>query len=214
MMNLADLAERLRERLKSPLPGASAHQIMYPGFRGEKPGGVPDDARVAAVLELLYPLPDGRLGLLFFRRTSHDPRDAHAGQIGFPGGSVEEEDKTLADTALREAWEEVAVPPASVDLLGQLSPLYIPVSNFLVHPFLGVAAVRPDFKGQDAEVDEILELPLEDFLRPDARATKSMTMSSGFRLPKVPYWDVQGETIWGATSMLVAELVSIIQEIE
>lgn len=213
-MTLADLAERLRKRLQSPLPGAEAHRLMYPGFRGEKPGGIPKDARVAAVLELLYPLSNGQVGLLFFRRTSHDPRDAHAGQIGFPGGSVEAQDENLADTALREAWEEVAIPRASVDLLGGLSPLYIPVSNFMVHPFVGIATERPDFKGQDAEVDEILELPLADFLRPKARTTKSMTLSSGLRLPEVPYWDVQGETIWGATSMLVAELVTIIQEMQ
>ncbi|MEM6397199.1 MAG: CoA pyrophosphatase [Bacteroidota bacterium] len=212
-MTLADLTGRLQARLQQPLPGAEAHALMYPGFRGEKPGGIPDDARVAAVLELLYPLPNGRIGLLFFRRTSHDPRDAHAGQIGFPGGSVEPEDRTLADTALREAWEEVAVKRESVQLIGPLSQLYIPVSNFLVHPFLGVAQTRPDFKGQDAEVDEILEFPLEDFLQPDARKTKAMAMSSGFRLPNVPYWDVQGETVWGATSMLVAELVTVIQEV-
>ncbi len=210
-MLLSPLIQQLQTRLLDPLPGKQAHALMGHGFRGVYPKESPTDARIAAVLQLLYPLSDGQAGLVFIRRTSWEPRDAHAGQIGFPGGSQEASDASLAVTALREAEEEVGINPAQVQLLGPLTPLYIPVSNFLVHPFLGFAHQRPDFVRQESEVAEILELPIADFLRPDALSTTPMTLSSGLHLPNVPFWDVGNEVIWGATSMLTAELVELIR---
>ncbi len=200
----------LRQRLATgPLPGRTAQALMAPPFRGT-PESPPPTARKASVLALLYPI-EATLHLLFIQRTS-PRRDRHAGQISFPGGSVEAADQTAADTALRETEEEVGVPRQQVQLLGNLSQLYIPVSNFLVDPFVGFSPVRPSFTLQESEVARTLELPLADFLQDTARQTGNRQLSNGMTLPDTPYWHIRGEEIWGATSMMVAELITLLQE--
>ncbi|MEM7572251.1 MAG: CoA pyrophosphatase [Bacteroidota bacterium] len=209
-MQLAPLIQRLENRLQAPLPGQAAHARLARGLSRDLSLKPPTNARIAAVLQLIYPLDQQQAGIVYIRRSSREPRDAHAGQISFPGGSQEAADQNLAFTALREAEEEVGINPRQVQLLGALTPLYIPVSNFMVHPYLAYSEVRPDFIAQEAEVAEILEFPFADFLRPDALSTTSMTFGNGLHLPEVPYWDVGGEVIWGATSMLTAELVELL----
>jgi len=115
-------------------------------------------------------------------------------------------------TALRETEEEVGIPRQQIQLLGELSQLYIPVSNFLVDPFVGFTAERPTFQLQESEVARILELPFADFLKGNARQVGNRLLSSGFTLPDTPYWGIQGEEIWGATSMMVAELIALVRE--
>jgi len=203
------LLNQLRRRLnEDPLPGHSARIAMVPPLRGEY-GDPPADARRASVMVLLYPV-GGRLRLLFIQRTS-PKRDRHAGQISFPGGSVDPEDVSAAATALRELEEEVGVPRAAVEVLGALTPLYIPVSNFLVDPFVGYLPERPGFVLQEREVARILELLLADFLREGARQVGNRKLLSGLELPDVPYWLVDGEEIWGATAMMTAELVALLR---
>ncbi len=182
---------------------------MAPPFRGI-PASPPVSARKASVLALLYPI-ETSLHLLFIQRTS-PKRDRHAGQISFPGGSTEAADNTPAETALRETEEEVGVPRDQVELLGALSQLYIPVSNFLVDPFVGFSAERPSFTLQESEVARTLELPLAEFLTDDARRVGERQLANGMTLPNTPYWGVRGEEIWGATSMMVAELISLLKE--
>ncbi|SER10544.1 NUDIX hydrolase [Neolewinella agarilytica] len=205
------LLEQLRQRLTDhPLPGSSAQNSMSPPLRGT-PLTPPATARRASVLALLYPI-DGLLHLLFIQRTS-PPGDRHAGQISFPGGSAEAADADAAATALRETEEEVGIPRQSIELLGALTPLYIPVSNFLVDPFVGYRAERPDFILQESEVARVLEIPLADFLGPEARKVGDRKLSSGMTLKEVPFWSVgDGEEIWGATSMMVGELVALLRE--
>lgn len=204
------LLERLRQRLTAhPLPGSAAQNSMSPPLRGNPPTP-PTTARRASVLALLYPI-DGLLHLLFIQRTS-PPGDRHAGQISFPGGSAEAADANAAATALRETEEEVGIPQDSIELLGALSQLYIPVSNFLVDPFVGYRAERPDFILQESEVARVLEIPLADFLGPEARKVGDRKLSNGMTLKDVPFWSVgKGEEIWGATSMMTGELVSIVR---
>jgi len=206
------LLEQLRQRLTAhPLPGAAAQNTMSPPLRGNLMEA-PATARRASVMALIYPI-DDRLHLLFIQRTS-PPGDRHAGQISFPGGSAETADVDAAATALRETEEEVGIPQNSIELLGALSPLYIPVSNFLVDPFVGYRAERPDFTLQESEVARTLEIPLADFLGPEARKVGDRKLSSGMTLKDVPYWSVgEGEEIWGATSMMTGELVSIVREL-
>jgi len=205
------LIEQLRQRLSAhPLPGSAAQNTMSPPLRGNPPE-VPTTARRASVLALIYPI-DGQLHLLFIQRTS-PPGDRHAGQISFPGGSAEAADADAAATALRETEEEVGIPQNSIELLGALSQLYIPVSNFLVDPFVGYRAERPAFILQESEVARVLEVPLADFLGPEARKVGDRKLSSGITLKDVPYWSVgKGEEIWGATSMMTGELVALLRE--
>lgn len=198
----------LRSRLQSgQLPGPAARQKLVPPLRGDY-AAPPADARRAAVMALLYPVGQ-QLHLLYIQRTS-PKRDRHAGQIAFPGGSADPGDTGPADTALRELEEEVGVARADVEILGALSPLYIPVSNFMVDVLVGYRAAQPEFILQETEVARILEIPLADFLAEDAVQVGPRKLASGMVLPDVPYWAVRGEEIWGATSMMTAELIAVV----
>jgi len=190
------------------LPGRDAQLTMAPPMRGDY-AAPPATARRASVLALLYPI-ETRLHLLYIQRTS-PKRDRHAGQISFPGGAVEAVDVDAAATALRETEEEVGVPHDEVELLGALTQLYIPVSNFLVDPFVGYLPDRPTFILQESEVARVLELPLADFLTGEARKVGLRKMANGLTLSDVPYWAVAGEEVWGATSMITAEILAILK---
>lgn len=203
------LLAALRARLGADsLPGSGAQLTMVPPMRGDY-ATPPADARRASVLALLYPI-ESRLHLLYIQRTS-PKRDRHAGQISFPGGSVEPADVDAAATALRETEEEVGIPREAVELLGGLTQLYIPVSNFLVDPFVGYLPDRPAFTLQKSEVARVLELPLADFLTEGARRVGPRKLANGISLPDVPYWAVADEEIWGATSMMTAELLALME---
>lgn len=203
----ARLLDRLRQRLAAGnLPGEAAQRTMMPPLRGEY-ARPPAGARHAAVMALLYPI-DGRLHLLYIQRTS-PKRDRHAGQISFPGGSVDPTDVDTEDTALRELEEEVGVARDDIEVLGALTPLYIPISNFVVDVYVGYTPARPTLLPQVSEVARTLELPLADFFAADAVRTGERKTVNGLTLKDIPYWAVRGEQIWGATSMMTAELVRL-----
>ena len=169
------------------------------------PDVIPDTARDSAVLQLFFPL-HNEPHLLFIRRTE-DGR-AHSGQISFPGGRHEPEDASLMITALREAEEEVGIVASEVEVLGALTPLYIPVSYFLVHPFVAWSDKRPDYLPSKTEVSEILEIPLSHLLN---TANKIITEVQPASMPgvtfRVPAYNLPAGTfIWGATAMMLAEL--------
>ena len=203
----APYLQRIRRRLKQgDLPGYPAQEVMGHALR-QNHLEAPDNARSAAVLALIYPK-GGKLHLLFIQRTS-PPGDRHGGQVSFPGGAADALDPSSAATALREAKEEVGVDPTAVELIGELTPLYIPISNFLVNPFVGYTSVRPDFTLQATEVARILELPLAGFFAENAIDFRNKTLYNGMVLTEVPHWVVAGETVWGATAMMVNELVEM-----
>lgn len=207
--NDQQLLNTLRQKMDAgELPGQTAQRIMAPPVRGGYPE-VPADVRRASVLALLYPI-DEQLHLLYIQRTS-PKRDRHAGQISFPGGSVEAADTDAVATALRETEEEVGIPRQAVEVLGALTQLYIPVSNFLVDPIVGFLPQRPSFILQESEVARTLELPLADFLNPAARQVGARKLGNGMSLADVPFWSVRGEEVWGATSMMTAELVTLLR---
>ena len=197
-----DTVARLREALTGDLPGPEAHLRMAPTPRpGWKPGHMPEGAREGAALLLLYPEGDVPRVVLTVRR--HDLPD-HPGQVSFPGG-VREAGETLEEAALREAEEEVGVPRSLVTVLGALSSLYIPVSRFALHPFLGIAEARPPLVPEDAEVGRILEPELAHLVRPDTVHVEERLILERDR--SVPYFRVDGEKVWGATGMVLAELL-------
>ncbi|MEM1219483.1 MAG: CoA pyrophosphatase [Bacteroidota bacterium] len=199
--------DRLEARLREPLPGLEAQYKLAHKVR-QQPADPGPDARIASVLALFYPdANDWNIALI--QRVSTE-RDQHSGQISFPGGKQEPDDPSLAFTALREAEEEIGVSPQDVTLLGSLSPLFIPVSNFLVHPFVGHISYRPDFTLQTTEVADLVELPLPHLLDPSIIGTTDIPISSRMTLREVPFFDVHGKVVWGATAMILSELKEVL----
>ena len=201
------LVEALRERLRAPLPGLAAQLTMCPPQRGaaEQWDEAQQHARRAAVLVLLYPL-DGTTGLVLTQR--HADLRAHSGQISFPGGSIEE-GETAVEAALREGWEEVGVDPAAPDVLGVLTDLYIPPSDFTVTPVIASLNTRPVFQPQEEEVDLIIDVPLPALLDAGSRAVGQWTIRG--RDLDIPYFAFGDFRIWGATAMMLAELLAVIE---
>ena len=163
----------------------------------------------AAVLILLYP-DDDQISTVFIERPHHD-RDRHSGQIAFPGGRIEPSDDSLEAGALREAEEEIGLDPTTVQVVGRLTDLFIPVSNYLVAPVIGVTYLKPVFIPQIEEVANILPTSLQHFTQPEIRKRKDLTIRQGLMLRQVPYFDVHGKTLWGATAMIFNEFLEIIK---
>ncbi len=194
--------DHLSKKLSQPLPGKLAHQNMWVPGRGDYPT-VPTDAKKAAVLIFIYPRLD-KTFISFIKRVQH-PGDRHGGQISFPGGKVEHTDDFPIQTALREANEEIGVP-LTVEVLGKLSPLYIPVSGFIVHPVIAFHHESIPFHMHPDEVDEILEIEVDHLFHADSKSRTDVYTPSGVIIQDVPCYIVNGTMIWGATAMILAEL--------
>lgn len=209
---MEQLVHWLKERLKQPLPGKEAQERMT-GRVLPMPDEIPEHARQGAVLALLCPV-NGALSLLLIRRTADG--GAHSGQIGFPGGKAEKTDADLLATALREAQEEVGLLACDIDVIGALSSLYIPVSNFNVHPFIAYTDKKPDYILSAIEVESVLEVPVADLFHPE-RITKAVVTSPADKsfIRKVPAYKLDDDTIiWGATAMMISELQMLLEEFE
>jgi 8-oxo-dGTP pyrophosphatase MutT (NUDIX family) len=202
----------LQKRLQQPMPGEIAQLKMASRFRK---GRILDEvdtrkARLGSVLISLYE-EKGEIHTVLMKRP--DYKGVHSGQVSFPGGKFEKQDKSLYETALREANEEVGIIPQEVKIIGTLSELYIPPSNFLVLPVIGQLDKKPILIPDQQEVDEILEVPLRHFFDRQKIKEKEITVAHGYRL-RAPYYDIHGFTVWGATAMIIREMVDVMEEIE
>lgn len=203
--------EKLKHRLTEPLPGLDAQMRMAPAIRGRE-YHLPENARVGGVLILLYPH-QNELYTVFMKRT--EDGGTHSGQVSFPGGKVEESDSDLIHTALREAEEEVGVLMSDVEVLGRASELYIPPSNFLVHPTIGFSTQRPNFVIDPNEVAHIIEVPIRYLMQNEIVGSKKVPMSAQKQLMmEVPVYEVYGHIIWGATAMMISEFLEVLREAE
>jgi len=194
-----------------PLPGRAAQEQMM-GRVVNMPIKIPDNARPSAVLCLLFPV-DDELNMLLMKRR--EDKTAHSGQVSFPGGSYEQSDASLEATALREAREEVGITSSEVDVLGALTPLYIPVSNFHVYPYVGYARQRPVYNLSHNEVSYTIEVPLNSLLHADKK-TMTDVISPAFPdvIRQVKAYKLEdGTIIWGATAMIISELEAILDGI-
>ncbi len=203
--------EQIRTRLALPLPGRTAQYRMASMRRLEELGqtaATPPDARVACVLHLLHWHEEQWRTVLIER--SLNPNDRHSGQVSFPGGRYELGDSTLADVALREAQEEIGTLPAQVEVLGRLTELYIPVSNYVVYPFVGRLLGAPTFVPQPGEVAHILTPALSVFTDLSNQKKKDIIVAQGFTLKEVPYFEVEGRAVWGATAMIMSEFLEVL----
>ncbi len=202
-MKLQMLEELLRTRLAGTLPGLEAQLRFAPRAARITAAAVPP--RVAAALILLYPVG----GEAFVPLTLRAERLArHAGQISLPGGASDP-GETAVETALREAQEEIGIDPASLRVIGELTPLHITVSGFTLHPIVAATDERPVFNPAPAEVAAILEMPL-DHLRDESRVRRGTLVRDGVTV-EYPYFDLDGHEVWGATAMVLSELTWVLE---
>jgi 8-oxo-dGTP pyrophosphatase MutT (NUDIX family) len=206
--------EDVRQALSAPLPGVEGQKKMAPQPRNGEIDrwGKPDDCREAGVLLLLYPhTGNGRaaeLHLALTRRTEYP--GVHSGQISLPGGRREGSESRQA-AALREAMEEVGVIPDGLEIVGPLSPLYTPPSNFCIYPYVAFAAGRPNFRLEPEEVAELLEPPLSLLMSPASRR-EELWHFERYGSRRVPFFDVEGHKVWGATAMILSEFLALLTD--
>lgn len=212
-MQFFEFTEALRRRLQEPLPGLSAQLKMAPMDRrvNVKRFNVPEDARQSAVLILLYPGQKGGIYLPIQERTAYD--GVHSRQMGLPGGGVEDEDADFETTALRETEEEIGIQRQEIELLGRLSPLYIPPSNYFVQPVVGRLEGTPRFRLDPTEVAALYEAPITAFTGPDSVGTSQIPFRDG-KPREVPRFMVSDRIVWGATAMMMGEFRELVLELE
>ncbi len=213
-MNMTELLiSTLQEKIKEPLPGNKAqYKMAHFNRKNIYPQPPPSDARIACVLLLLYPKHEAWHFVLIKRMSSTNPNDKHSGQVSFPGGQLEEIDKSLEAGALREAEEEVGVIAKDISIIGKMTDLYIPVSNFLVHPFIGHMDYAPNFSRQESEVKAIIEAPISLLLDKNTLQKTTLKLPQGFVLKDVPHYNIHGHVVWGATAMMLSEFLEILKK--
>jgi len=201
--------QTLEKRLYQDLPGEEFQNLMAP-VGSERYRVVSSDHKVACVLALLFPK-ENEWHLSLIERAGYHPEDKHAGQISFPGGKLDPKDYSYEDCALRETYEEIGVPPENVGILGSLTPVFVYVSNFLVHPYVGFTTEYPKFTKQETEVKNIIEVPISHFTKSKNKGRADIEVRD-IVLTNTPYYDIYGHKLWGATAMIISELEQILKE--
>ncbi|MCH7401959.1 NUDIX hydrolase [Belliella kenyensis] len=204
--------ERVQKMMKNPLPGKMGQLMMSPKPVDESRFGslVPDNVRKGAVLILFYP-DDNQAFVPFIKRPSYD--GPHGGQVALPGGKQDETDSDLSFTALREAEEEIGVNAANVELIGNLSDLFIPPSNFLVRPYIGFTTEKPNFIPDPYEVERIIPCQVNHLIDKEIRKEGEVVVKGNFKL-QAPYFDIDSEMVWGATAMMLGEFMFLWEKVK
>lgn len=190
------------------LPGKESHLKMAPSHRSEElkdalEGGY--NPRLSAVMALFFEKEE-QLYLVLIRRS--DYVGIHAGQIAFPGGRWEESDRNFEHTALRELEEEIGIKPERVEVLGNLTEIYVPPSNFLIKTFVGYHEGRPSYFPDVREVKEVLEIPMKELMREELIAVDYFTAFGKTEPSEAPCYKIsESIKIWGASAMVIAELL-------
>ena len=203
-----DFYQALKEELAIPLPGIASQLKMAPKHRKlEFDGTIKQNAAVSIVI---LPSIKKERGILLIKRPEYNGH--HSGQISFPGGKEEQGDENLLQTAIRETFEEIGIMLSEDNLLNALTPLFIPVSQFMVHPYLFLENGMKEFRVDPNEVEYIIHMPIKKLL--DNSIVKTTRIKISDRTVTTPYFDVEGEMVWGATAMMLSEFVEILYHLK
>jgi 8-oxo-dGTP pyrophosphatase MutT (NUDIX family) len=208
---LDSFTDKLRLALEQTLPGPNAQYLMAPLHREriEIETLKVEQYRPSAVIIVLCEDPSGEIYFPLTEWMAYN--GAHSAQISLPGGKFDKEDQSLENTALRECYEEIGI--SDIEIIGKLTPLHIPVSSFLVHPFVGVCKVKdPQMRNHEREVKTILKLKIVDLLNNNIIRKGTIEVFSNLKI-KTPWFDVEGHKVWGATAMILSELKELVKTI-
>ena len=211
-MNFELFLKNIEVFKNNQLPGIEAQFKLAPKMRLEYNAKKieANNPKIAAVLALFYPNQNNEVSLLLTKRANYI--GTHSGQISFPGGKFEKSDLNLKETALRETFEEVGIFQEKIDIVREITEVYIPPSNFSVTPFIGILNDIPVFK-LNSEVAKIIEIPFPDLLDDTMLASISIT-NSYMKETSVPCFNFDGSVIWGATAMILSEIKELLKNIK
>jgi 8-oxo-dGTP pyrophosphatase MutT (NUDIX family) len=209
-MTIDHLKALLQDGFTRDLPGKEAHVKMAPQPIDLRrfTTTFADPPKKSGVLLLFYP-EEGAVYFPLIKRPQYP--GVHSGQVGFPGGKMEPSDPDILFTALREAEEEIGIDAGKVEVLGRLSDLYIPTSNFLVTPVVGFVQEKPSFVPEQREVARIITTELVSLFHPEVQKQTQLAVGGGMYLD-TPYFAVEEEVVWGATAMILSELVQVLEQ--
>jgi 8-oxo-dGTP pyrophosphatase MutT (NUDIX family) len=202
--------DQLQKHLNKTLPAMESQYKMAGSYRPvvSIDEAIEKQAKSAGVLILVTKLKTD-FHFLMIQRTTYD--GAHSGQMAFPGGKKEPHDTSILDTAIRECYEEIGIKVSKSDILGALTPLYIPVSHFVVYPFIAFIDAPLQFIKDPTEVEAIYLFKVQDFFKPENIQDFSFQIQN--QMMTVPSYQFQGQTVWGASAMILSEWFDIIQKI-
>ena len=209
-MDFSDFLKYVPKIKQEKLLAEQAHLKMMPIERLlelKKIDITTKNPRKAAVMMLIYPKNNKPHLALIVRNTY---QGVHSAQIGFPGGKVELEDVSLSQTALRETHEEIGIHPEKIEVIKTFTEVFIPPSNFIVAPFLGISYTELEFTEQVEEIAGIIEFPLLDFMNEKTIVHRILDTSYGNNI-KVPTFKINDHYVWGATAMMMSELKEVLK---
>ena len=196
---------KLTKKMNGELPGRTSHKTMMVKPRYKSIGG--KKSIPAAVLILLYPIKNK---WHFFLTKRTNTVEHHKGQISLPGGMLEK-GESHKEAAIRETFEELGVQSEDINIIGPLTPLYIPISNFKIFPFVGWIKSNPKLNIQSKEVSKVFSPSIFSLMDPQTKKIKDSILLG--QKVKIPFFNLKNEVVWGATSMIISEFKNILKGI-